>query len=333
MNQLHASAVDLQGDIASECLHFNGDLKTFSRLAFGNSALVATGNITQMNDYDYKGLISLVTNMPIQGITPDLRMLFSNQSSTLLRAAANLENLTQSSVGFSMAPSGFGGELGQGLEEAINLLINPVEVLEKDALLDIAEESVVDIFEEMSFASLGALGVGVFLAVGIEVILSALEGEQEAAALDSEINRLNDAIGKSRTYFDTIVDKRGKLQGSIVTEEKRFIGLTQAISSVGTSKGAPTIEPDFTYPSEPTFQQAANFAGAVQGAVDQYGIFVRLRELWDKYCVKQKQSGDSPSRSQFLLGASILEHESVEVIDQYFSTLSRYSDTMANASP
>ncbi|MGY4967444.1 hypothetical protein [Streptomyces sp. 900105245] len=331
MNELHDTAVALQGDIAEQTLLFREDLNTYTRLAFGNSVLVAVGNIVQMDDGVYRDFMACLGMMSTSGMSADVRLTFSDLDLTLLRAVGNLELLTQNFSGFSANPPGFSEELGEGLEEAADSLLEPEE-LGKDALLHVAKDAVAEIFGEMPFGAIGAIGVNVFLAVGLEVIMSALNGQEEAQALDEEINRFSDAISKSRAYYNTMVDKRGEVQVGVVAEEKRFSGLVHAVSSIGINDGCTPINPVFDYNFDTTLEQADNFVGAVKQAVKQYETYVLLRELWTKYAANKRQVGDQPSRLDFVQRVSVLEVEPPAVIDHYFEILSLYSNDMASAS-
>lgn len=339
VNQLHTSAVGLQNQIDSQIDVFNGQLKQYQTLVAGNSALVIVTNILTYNDLEYKDYtvqVDAVENPPVGFVPVSAASMITELAGgvMVLKAIFNLGKLVKNGVlGSSEAlPEAASEDATQALiessaEAGVEASAEAsTEITAETVGEGVAEGVAEGVIEGATLGTLGSLGIGIFAAVGIDVIFGVINGAKENEQLEDAISRLQAAVNKCQIYYNTILSKGATLAGYVVEEERRFLGLVDALAKVSSPAGSGiNNQPTFKYRFDPTAANVSLFIGAMRSALAQYGAFAQMRNSW----VVAEAKNPNLTKDAFLQAESVISSLDAATLDQYFTILSAYSDSMA----
>lgn len=188
---------------------------------------------------------------------------------------------------------------------------------------EVAEAAAEAAVEGASFSSLASTGIGIFAAVGIDMIFGAIDGAREKKELDKQISALQTAVNKSQYYFNTICSKVTEIDAGVIKEEKRFLSLMKALAKISGQ------EPTFDYSYTPVAAEAEHFKTAQAQALHQYGLFHDMKEAW----LRRLDRHPSQTKEEFL--DWFIDDVSPEIteatLNSYWDILKKYSDTMQKA--
>lgn len=333
VNNLHTQAVALQNQIQAQIDVFNGNLSLYQSLVAGNSALVIVANTIKMKDLDYKDFTTKVDAIeppPVGFVPVSIAGLIDELAggTMVLKAIWQLGKFTKNLV------SGGGEEGSEAIgETALEDLAEAsaeagveagaeegTEITAETVGETVAETAAETAIEGASLAGLGSIGIGIFAAVGIDLIFGAINGAKESSALDNEIDKLQSALNKCQTYYNTVMSNQAKIDGGIVGEEKRFTGLIGALVQVGQE------QPSFKYSYNPTVANASQFMGAMRQALSEYGLYVRIRQAWQQAVDRNPQVTKEQFIEDYLMFAP--SNVTEDLLTNYWKVLATYSDNM-----
>jgi hypothetical protein len=339
VNQLHTTAVGLQDQIDSQIDVFNGWLQQYQTLVAGNAALVIVTNILTYKDLEYKNFtvqVDAVENPPVGFVPVSAASMVDELAGgvMVLKAIFNLGKLVKNGVfGTSEAlPEAASQDATEalvesGAEAGVEASAESAGEITTETVGEGVAEGVAEgVITGASLGALGALGIGIFAAVGIDVIFGVINGARENSQLDDAINRLQTAVNKCQTYYNTVLSKQGVLEGKIVAEEKRFQDLIAALAKVSSPVGSGiNNQPTFQYTFDTTTANAPQFIGSMRSALAQYGAFAQIRNNW----VVAEEKNPNITKDAFLAAESVVTTLDSETLSQYFTILATYSDSMA----
>lgn len=174
-----------------------------------------------------------------------------------ITANANLSVMEGSAEGSELA-STTSTELSGLAEEAEGVLEASefAEMTESAALVEgtVAEASVAgaEVTAASAFGALGvAAGVGLVIVIGVELIMSAINGDKERTELEKAIKKLHDAkekIDKAQSAADKTSTSLNKIKTNAVDKYKKIIKAFRALEADLASHGKPSIvipDPDY----------------------------------------------------------------------------------------
>jgi len=169
--------------------------------------------------------------------------------------------------------------------------------------------------------------LGIFVAVGLDVIFGVINGAKENSQIEDAINRLQTAVNKCQCYYNTVLSKEADLDGYLVDEGKRFQSLIAALAKVSSPAGSGiNNQPTFKYNFDTTMANASQLIGAMRSALAQYGAFAQMRNNW----VVAEEKNPNITKDDFLAAESVLSSLDYATLSQYFTILTAaYSDSMA----
>lgn len=337
VNRLHTNAVALQEQIDNQIHVFNGLLKQYKALVAGNASLVIVTNILTYTDLEFKNFqvqIQALEPPPVGFVPVSIASMITELAGgvMVLKALFNLGKLVKNGVvGDSAAlPEAMGTDATETIVES-SVASGIESTAETDAELTsetvgegVAEGVAEGAIEGASLGALGTIGIGIFAAVGIDVIFGVINGAKENAQLEDAIHRLQHALNKCQTYYNTICTKQGQVEIAIVKEEQRFQGLVNALAQVSGAAGAGANAPTFPYNFPTTVANVPQFLGAMRSALAQYGAFAQLRDEW----MEAEAKNPALTQEAFLTAASMFSSLDPATLSQYFTILARYSDSM-----
>lgn len=332
VNSLHTEAVSLQNQIQTQIDLFNGDLDTYKSIYAGNAALVVAANVIVMNDLEYKDFTTQIAAIepPPAGFVPVSIASLVDELAGGVMALKAIWNLGKVAKNFATGTE-------EGAEEISETVAEEMAEAGAEAGVEAASESAAEIttetvgegvteaaaetaIESATLAGLGELGIGIFAAVGIDVIFGLINGAKENSELEKQIDSLNSALSKCHTYYNTVMSKQAEIDGGIVTEEKRFSGLIGALAKVGNQ------QPGFDYSMTPTVANAPKFLGAMRSALSQYGEFVEMRNGWDQAVSRNPKLTKQAFIEMYVNFAPSGMTE--DTLNGYWNVLAKYSDSM-----
>lgn len=337
VNSLHTRAVNLQDQIQSQVLIFNGHLKDYKSLIAANSALVIIANAIQMDDLKWKDFqvqLRAIPNPP-QGSIP---LQVGQTIAEMVGGALILRGIYQvGKIAKDFIRSGERAEqaanVGQdaaielqevGVEAGINAgAENGAELGAEEVGDAVGEEAAEAAIEGASLDALASTGIAIFAAVGIDVVFGAIDGAKERDQLNGAIDRLKSALNKCQIYYNTITSKMARIDGGIVNEEKRFQGIIGDLAAIAQH------QPNFKYDYPPTVANAAQFLAAQHAALAQYGTYMRFRQSWDLAVSRNPNVTKAEFINNFLMFAPPDVTETT--LNSYWNVLAKYSDRLRNA--
>jgi len=214
VNRLHSEAVTLQNNIQANVLKFNDQLNKYSQLLSNNALLVLISSMTQMDDLKLADFTIDIQALP-DPVTGNVLLNFMIPVTELIGGFYVMKGV----VGIGKLGVNWVKSLKAGSEEAAEMsevelteissrmldsgIVSEAEVASTEAFEAGAEVTAEEV-TEASMAALRATGVGILIAVGIDVILNAINGAIEKKALDEQIDKLTDQLATVHTFDDTV---------------------------------------------------------------------------------------------------------------------------------
>lgn len=332
VNRLHQTALGLQDTIQQQVTIFNSHLKDYQSLVGANSALLIISNIITMSEQQYKDYRVDLDEIEKQ-VSGSVPLLIGEMLSELIAGTMICDaifNLAKIAKNLCCAAQ----EVEVGLEEVSTVAEAGAEagidaVAETAAITgeavgeEVAEAAAEAAVEGASLSSLASTGIGIFAAVGIDMIFGAIDGAREKKALDKQIDALNTAVNKSQYYFNAICSKLTEIDAGIINEEQRFLSLIQALAKISGQ------EPSFEYSYTPVAAEAEHFKSAQAMALKQYGLFHDMKESW----LRRLDRHPDQTKEEFLdwFIDDVPPEIPVDTLEQYWDILQQYSDTMQKA--
>ncbi|EWZ80764.1 hypothetical protein IWW34DRAFT_879511 [Fusarium oxysporum f. sp. albedinis] len=314
-NGLHDQATTLQDSIRAQVLQYNTLLGQTKQLMSGNAALVIIARAIKFSDQELKQFEAQLDAMPDppEGSVPAKFGSFLTEltgSALVLKAIVNIGKLAKNAIFESM---------GEGAGEAAELGIEGLA----EAGAELGVEAGVEVGAE---AALADTGIGIIAAVGLDVIFGAINGARERDQLQAQIDKLNDALNKLKSFQYDLNTKFNQLHGVTIDEENRFKGIVSAIQSVipNDSSGA--------WQSLPTDSNAiADYVDAQTAALKFYGILAQLRITY----LRAKERAPTAPKEAIIAAVVMMAKADVshEDVEKLWDILIKYSDGMKDVTP
>ncbi|MDO4331882.1 MAG: hypothetical protein Q4C58_04265 [Eubacteriales bacterium] len=332
VNQLHQQAVELQDVIQQQVTVFNSHLKDYQSLVGSNGALLIITRVIPMSEQQYKDYrVELdAVEKEVTGSVPlEIAEMFSEMVAGTLICDA-LFNLAKVAKTLCCAAEETEAALEEvtaaaetGIEAGIDAAAETAAITGEAVGEGIAEAAAEAAVEGASFSSLAATGIGIFAAVGIDMIFGAIDGARERDALDQQISALNTAIQKSRDYFNAICSRLTEIDAGIIKEEQRFFSLMEDLAQIAGQ------EPSFAYSYAPVAAEAENFKNAQRQALQQYGMFHDMKESW----LRRLERHPDQTKAEFLdwFIDDLSTEITMDTLEKCWDVLEKHSDSMQKA--
>ena len=332
VNSLHQTALGLQDTIQNQVTVFNAHLKDYQSLVGANSALMIISNIITMSEQQYKGYRVELKEIEatVSGSVPLIigEMLSELVAGTMIcddifNLAKIAKNLCCAAQEAEVALEEVSTAAEIGTEAGIDAAAETAAITGEAVGEEVAEAAAEAAVEGASFSSLASTGIGIFVAVGIDMIFGAIDGAREKKELDKQISALQTAVNKSQYYFNTICSKVTEIDAGIIREEERFLSLMQALAKISGQK------PTFDYSYTPVAAEAEHFKAAQALALHQYGLFHDMKEAW----LRRLDRHPNQTKEEFLdwFADDVSPDITEATLDSYWDILKEYSDTMQKA--
>lgn len=326
VNRLHKEVVDLQNKLQTDINAFNDKLKQYQSLVSSNSVLLIITNILQMDDLKYKDFCIDVDAIEI---TPQGYLILNICSAIAELAGAiaivgTITNIGKFAYTFFSETASEVVEIGEScLEAGIDAASDVAAIAVEEVGTEVGVEAAEGVIAGASCSSIAITGIGILIAVGMDMIFGAINGAKEKKELDEQISKLTDALTKSQAFYNTIALKDGDLDAAIVKEEARFKGLIGELSKVSGQ------EATFAYDYPITIAEIEHYMTAQQNAIKQYGVFQTLKQQW----VNAVDRNPDMKKDVFLamLINFVPKEVTLEQLSKDWDILKKYSDTMKKA--
>ncbi|KAJ4310224.1 hypothetical protein N0V94_008550 [Neodidymelliopsis sp. IMI 364377] len=322
-NDLHNQATSLQDDIRARIIQYNTLLDQAKQLLSANAALVIIARAITFSDLQLKDFETELQTMPDppEGCVPAKFGAFLSEitgSVLVLKSVVNLAKIAKASwfSGGAEAGGEASAELGvEGLAETgVELGVETGVEAGVEAGVEIGVEAGAE-------AALAETGIGIIAAVGLDVIFGAINGAQERDQLQSQIDKLNEALGKLRVFQTNLNNKFGKLNGTIIEEETRFKGIVKALHDIIPSNSSGAWE---SLPIDSSV--VSQYLDAQVAALTFYGLLSQLRITYLRAKERAPTASKEAIISAVLMSAKAdVSHEQLEGL---WDILQQYSDGM-----
>ncbi|MGY4967492.1 hypothetical protein [Streptomyces sp. 900105245] len=325
IRSLHAEELALQSQVKKSVENFNISRASLQTLSAGNSILIVAANSIQMTDESYKDFLETVDELP----EPPDEFSVTTIGSTIAEAAGGsfaLKAVWQLGTLTGNLVSGISEDAAEAIgEEAISeaaQILEDVSATGLELTLEdvgplVAEEVAELAIEDATLATLGETGVGIFLALGLDMICGAIDGARKDAEYDDAITKLQTAVSRSSLFYNQILDKQAQVNIALYKEEERFKELMRALAQAAEPLNA-------NYNLASTVNNASKFQSLIDMAIKQYGPFIKMRNLWFNALSKNANL----TEEAFCNNVVFLGLADEDTASRYCGILSNFSDSM-----
>lgn len=338
VNEKHDNVVKTQDDVQAGVIAFNKQLEKYKLLLVNNAVLLYISTTVQMTDLKLADLQVQIDALPapVKGDVVLNAMASANEligGLVVLKFVVNLGKLAKQAIG------GGGEATAEETEELVESLSEDsldagIASIEEEASTesleslaeDGAEEVTEAVVESSSSAALASTGIGIFLAVGIDVVFSAINGVKEKEALEQQLSILDDKMKVVNSYLDTVNNKVGEINDKTVAGISTFQKVAFEMSALLPPGQQPTFKTDFA----PTLDNLDTCLADQQLALDQFSILTQLRTAY----VKGLKRNPNVKKDDILNAVLLTAPDWVDypLLDSIWTdVLAKYSDLMAKA--
>lgn len=290
---------------------YNDRYKDCVTLMTYNKALLIIAAVAQLNQVDYgEWLETNIAETAPDPQTPTVILVFQGLAELVGFAFLGNVIFTLGKVGVSAIRTGL-AKAAQGsvneLGVALQLEQPAINEMSDLAMTQIGEEITTSITEAaiergvqvgteagiesaseaVATASIGstiaASGIGIFIAVGFDMILGAIDGAIEKQQLDEGKNRLEKALSVVGDYLKKIDGYSADLATKIIGQESDFLMNIKILENIQKS--------DINYNLAPTLDNMPEFKQEMAKATTYYGWLVTIRNSWINF---SKNKPDKP---------------------------------------
>jgi hypothetical protein len=263
-------------------------LDQFKILLTNNAVLIYIDKTIRMQDLDLKDFTVQIGALP-PPVSGDI----------VLNALGGLTELIGGILVLKFVVD-LGSIIKQGIWPAAAINEGALEDVELDNLLDLSqdaldagvvseadaasaaslEQSSVEVTEQViqgvTSKALAATGIGIFLAVGIDVIFGAINGSKEASELDNLLSDLEAKMTIVQGYLNTVVSKSADITQKSVDQITLFKKVATGMQDLLPPGHGPTF--DFSFPA--TIDSLDQCLAAQQAALSQFTLLSQLRTTY-----------------------------------------------------
>lgn len=317
LSSLYREANALNGQITTTIDRYNGYAGQYRSLAGGNAALLIINQVSSFTDEQYRDYVLAVDALPdppAESVPLDVVQLVTNVTGMgyVAKGIFGIGKLVKNGL---LASGETSPEISAGVTEGA-----------AEAGLEGAGEAAVEGGVEAGVetgveAALADTGVGIILAVGMDALIGAFQGEQESDQLDASIAKLQDTLGKLRQRQAEVNQASDQLNEAITNGIQVFRGVLGQLSSIQ--------DPGFTCDWEAIPENLARTIAAQTRAVRFYGPLVDLRTTY----LRALQRSPTVSKQQVIEHVLDVSKSDVTepLLERYWAVLAQNSTGMQQA--
>lgn len=339
VNSRHDQVVATQDLVQTDVIAFNKQLEKFKLLLVNNSILLYISTTTQMDDLKLADFQTQIDALPppvkgdtVLNLSEGITELFGGAK--VMKFVVDIGKLAKNAIvgGSGEVAAAEAEKLVQTLgEDAFEAgLVNIEKAAATKSLEVLAEEGAEEITESVvessTSAALASTGIGIFLAVGLDVIFAAINGAKEQEQLQKILDQLDDKMKIVNKYLSTVTAKGIEIDTKTVEGISTFQKVADAMKNILPPNHKPTFRTNF----EPTLKNLDTCLADQQLAITQFSLLIQLRDTYVKAVKRNPHISKDTVINAVLLTAP--EWVDYNLLDQMWSqVLAKYSDMIANA--
>ena len=157
------------------------------------------------------------------------------------------------------------------LKDAITGLVLQIAGIEAEAVVEgVTVQATLLGIESATWATIATTGIGIVIAIGLDIIFDAINGAVQRDKLDDQIDKLNEAIDKLKAFRDSQVTSGSEIDKAIAEQRVSFAGLLRLLEA--------RDFPDFAIAVAPATAPTDNVIDLQRSVMRRYGQFYVLRE-------------------------------------------------------
>ncbi|KAI3575864.1 hypothetical protein IWW34DRAFT_852023 [Fusarium oxysporum f. sp. albedinis] len=340
VNSKHDQVVQTQDTVQSDVLAFNKQLEKFKLLLVNNSILLYISTTAQMDDLKLADFTTQIDALP-DPVKGDTVLNAAEGGTELIGGASVLKFIVNIGKLAKQAIAGTSEEMAAGEteklveslgEDALDAGITSVEeAASTESLENIGEaagEEVTEaVVESSTSAALASTGIGIFLAVGVDVIFAAINGAKERDALQGILDKLDAKMAIVNKYLTTVQGKRTEIDGKTVDGISTFQKVASEMTNLLPAGHKPTFSTDFP----PTLESLDKCLADQQLALTQFSLLIQLRNTYVKALKRNPNvTKDTIINAVLLTAPDWVTYDMLESI--WTQVLAKYSNLIAHAS-
>lgn len=339
VNTKHDSVVKTQDTVQADVLAFNKKLDKFKLLLVNNGILLYISTTTQMDDLKLADFTTQIDALPAP-VKGDTVLNLSAGGSELiggvqvLKFVVNLGKLAKQTI------AGTAEEIAEGEteklveslgEDALDAGITNVEEAASTESLETlgeegAEEVTEAVVESSTSAALASTGIGIFLAVGIDVIFGAINGAKERDQIQKILDQLDDKMEIVNQYLDTVTTKSAEIDQKTVDGINTFQKVASEMKDLLPAGHKPTFSTDFPA----TLASLDQCLADQQLAITQFSLLIQLRNTYVKAIHRNPNVvKDTVINAVLLTAPDWVNYDTLALM--WTEVLAKYSDLIAHA--
>ena len=179
-------------------------------------------------------------------------------------------------------------------------------------------EAAAEAMGKAGLAEWAGIGIGLAIAVGIDVIFSALSGATEESQLDTEIGKLKDATGKLNTATSALTKRISDAEAQIVVEQKRLRDFVDGMEKIFGSR------PEYPVPTRVGYDRYAEWVAYGTATVNHYLIFSDMKAKKNNYMLRHPKATNQDFINWYIEGASTqIDEEKLHAYAELLDELSK----------
>ncbi|KAL6918685.1 hypothetical protein ACHAP8_010669 [Fusarium lateritium] len=339
VNTKHDQVVKTQDTVQADVIAFNKQLDKFKLLLVNNSILLYISTTTQMDDLKLADFTTQIDALPapvkgdtiLNGAEGGTELI---GGATVLKFVVNLAKLAKQVIG-----GGAGEVAAEETEKVVSNLAedaldagitNVEEAAASESLEEVGEaagEEITEaVVESSTSAALASTGIGIFLAVGLDVIFGAINGAKERDQLQGILDQLDAKMKIVDKYLSTVNDKKGEIDTKTTDGISTFQKVASEMAVLLPTGHKPTFRTDFSA----TLDNLDKCLEYQQLALTQFSLLTQLRDTYVKALKRNPNVGKDAVINAVLISAP--DWVTSDLLEEIWTdVLAKYSNLIANA--
>lgn len=340
VNQRQTLLQTTQTTVQSDVLAFNKQLTKYQTIVSNNAVLIYIKSTVSMTDLKLADFTTQIQALPppVDGNIV-LNLLEGAveliDAALVLKFVVNLGKLAKNKW-WPKKDEPEEGDLDDaeveelGEESLDSGLVSEEEASTAEPLEDaeeVGEEVTETVIEDSTSAALASTGVGIFAAVALDVVFSAINGAKEKAQLQAILDQIDDKMKIVNTYLTTVTGKVTEVNTKTVAQITLFKNIATGMYNLLPAGHKPTFITDFP----DTLDSLDTCLSQQALAISQYSILMQLRVDY----INAKRRNPQVTKSTVIgitLDTCPLWVTQQMLEDMWDQVLAKYSTEMTNAS-
>jgi hypothetical protein len=158
-------------------------------------------------------------------------------------------------------------------------LVDEAEAGTTESLEDVGEEVAEGAIESATMSSLAATGIGIFIAVGIDVVFGAINGAKEKEQLQDLIDQMQAKLDLVNKYLDQIQVKSTSMATDCIAQMDIFKAICKRMLEIFPANHQP---PAWNWNIPSTMDNLDKLLAAQSTALDNFVLLTQLRSTYAK---------------------------------------------------